>query len=75
MNSKQLEQLQDEVIRVRAQFLKLIPNIEKARGYFKYQDNYTDEISEDMIVAAKNGNLDDTIESIQTLIEYVREEE
>ena len=71
---KKLKELRDKVQQLDEQAKLLSKEMTDIRQYYKYQNDQTDSISEDLIVTYANmSDLQSLVDSLEELIEYEEE--
>lgn len=75
MTTKDVEILLKRVKAVESSLKELAPDVKALRSYFKYQDNFTDDLSESIIVSYNNSDVGCMRDELESLIEYLKDEE
>lgn len=75
MTTKDVELLLKRVKAVESKLKELAPDVKALRSYFKYQDNFTDEMSESIRICFNFADVGSMRDGLESLIEYLKEEE
>lgn len=75
MTTKDVELLLNRVKAVESSLKELGGDVKALRSYFKYQNNFTNDMSESIFVSYNNSDVGSMRDELESLIEYLKDEE